>query len=137
MHFSALSRRTTSSSAWYDVPVDDATKDWIPPTERDLPRLARRRQSSPRRSGPDRAAEQLLELQDIVRLMREARICELHLIADMRITQLRQADLNLLVVFTGIAEERSLTGAAGRLFLSQPALSRALQRLRRCFTTIS
>jgi DNA-binding transcriptional LysR family regulator len=51
----------------------------------------------------------------------------------MRITQLRKADLNLLVVFTALAEERSGTRAAARLFLSQPALSRALQRLRHLF----
>jgi DNA-binding transcriptional LysR family regulator len=46
----------------------------------------------------------------------------------MRITQLRQADLNLLVVFTVLAEERNASRAATRLFLSQPAVSRALQR---------
>ena len=51
----------------------------------------------------------------------------------MRITQLRKADLNLLVVFTALAEERSGTRAAARLFLSQPALSRSLQRLRHLF----
>jgi DNA-binding transcriptional LysR family regulator len=51
----------------------------------------------------------------------------------MRITQLRQADLNLLVVFTALAEERSVSRAASRLFLSQPALSRALRRLREMF----
>jgi DNA-binding transcriptional LysR family regulator len=51
----------------------------------------------------------------------------------MRITQLRQADLNLLVVFTVLAEERSVSRAATRLFLSQPAVSRALQRLRDMF----
>jgi DNA-binding transcriptional LysR family regulator len=51
----------------------------------------------------------------------------------MRITQLRQADLNLLVVFTALAEERSVSRAASRLFLSQPALSRALRRLRDMF----
>jgi DNA-binding transcriptional LysR family regulator len=51
----------------------------------------------------------------------------------MRITQLRQADLNLLVVFTALAEERSVTRAAARLLLSQPALSRALGRLRDMF----
>lgn len=51
----------------------------------------------------------------------------------MRVTQLRQADLNLLVLFTVLAEERSVTGAAGRLHLSQPAVSRALQRLRDMF----
>src|SRR3982074_3814514 len=47
----------------------------------------------------------------------------------MRITHLRQADLNLLVVFTALAEERNVTRAASRLLLSQPAVSRALQRL--------
>jgi DNA-binding transcriptional LysR family regulator len=52
---------------------------------------------------------------------------------NMRITQLRQADLNLLVVFTALAEERSVSRAASRLLLSQPALSRALQRLRDMF----
>jgi DNA-binding transcriptional LysR family regulator len=51
----------------------------------------------------------------------------------MRITQLRQADLNLLVVFAALAEERSVSRAAERLFLSQPALSRALKRLRDMF----
>jgi len=51
----------------------------------------------------------------------------------MRLTQLRQADLNLLVVFAALAEERSVTRAAARLALSQPALSRALQRLRDMF----
>ncbi len=51
----------------------------------------------------------------------------------MRRTQLRKADLNLLVVFTALAEERNGTRAAARLFLSQPALSRAMQRLRYLF----
>lgn len=51
----------------------------------------------------------------------------------MRITHLRQADLNLLVVFTALAEERNVTRAASRLLLSQPAVSRALQRLRYTF----
>src|SRR5438477_8398773 len=51
----------------------------------------------------------------------------------MRITQLRQADLNLLIVFTVLAEERNVTRAADRLLLSQPAVSRALQRLRSMF----
>ena len=51
----------------------------------------------------------------------------------MRITQLRQADLNLLVVFTVLAEERHISRAASRLLLSQPAVSRALQRLRDMF----
>ena len=51
----------------------------------------------------------------------------------MRITQLRQADLNLLVVFAVLAEERNVSRAAERLLLSQPAVSRALQRLRDMF----
>lgn len=51
----------------------------------------------------------------------------------MRLTQLRQVDLNLLVVFAALAEERSVTRAAARLALSQPALSRAFQRLRDVF----
>jgi DNA-binding transcriptional LysR family regulator len=51
----------------------------------------------------------------------------------MRITHLRQADLNLLVVFTALADERNVTRAAARLLLSQPAVSRALQRLREMF----
>lgn len=55
------------------------------------------------------------------------------LIFIMRITQLRQADLNLLIVFTVLAEERNVTRAAARLLLSQPAVSRALQRLRDMF----
>ena len=51
----------------------------------------------------------------------------------MRIEHLRQADLNLLVVFTAVAEERNITRAASRLLLSQPAVTRALQRLRDTF----
>src|SRR5215472_17741044 len=54
-------------------------------------------------------------------------------ISIMRIEHLRQADLNLLVAFTAIAEERNVTRAASRLLLSQPAVSRALQRLRDTF----
>src|ERR1700674_2834192 len=51
----------------------------------------------------------------------------------MRLEKLRQADLNLLVTFAAIAEEKSITAAASRLFLSQPAVSRALQRVRAMF----
>jgi DNA-binding transcriptional LysR family regulator len=51
----------------------------------------------------------------------------------MRVTHLRQADLNLFVVFTAVAEERNITRAASRLLLSQPAVSRALHRLREMF----
>lgn len=39
-------------------------------------------------------------------------------------------DLNLLPVFTALMEERSVTRAAGRLGITQPALSNALNRLR-------
>jgi DNA-binding transcriptional LysR family regulator len=48
----------------------------------------------------------------------------------MRLEQLRQVDLNLLIFFAVIAEEKSITRAASRLLLSQPAVSRALQRAR-------
>lgn len=51
----------------------------------------------------------------------------------MLLAQLRQADLNLLIVFTVLAEERNVTRAAGRLFVTQPAVSRALRRLREMF----
>jgi DNA-binding transcriptional LysR family regulator len=51
----------------------------------------------------------------------------------MRVTHLRQSDLNLLVVFAALAEERTITGTASRLLLSQPAVSRSLQRLRWMF----
>ncbi len=51
----------------------------------------------------------------------------------MHTAQLRQADLNLLVVFAVFAEERSVSAAAGRLLLTQPAVSRALDRLRAMF----
>jgi DNA-binding transcriptional LysR family regulator len=51
----------------------------------------------------------------------------------MHTTQLRQADLNLMVIFAVVAEERNLSRAAERLLLSQPAVSRALQRLRVMF----
>ena len=51
----------------------------------------------------------------------------------MRLTQLRQADMNLLVVFTVLAEERNVSRAARRLLLSQPAVTRALGRLRDMF----
>jgi DNA-binding transcriptional LysR family regulator len=52
------------------------------------------------------------------------------LITLMRLEKLRQVDLNLLITFAVIAEERSITRASSRLRLSQPAVSRALQRAR-------
>ena len=51
----------------------------------------------------------------------------------MRKTDLRRVDLNLLVVLQALLEERSVTRAAGRLAMSQPAASRALARLRQLF----
>ncbi|WP_209605852.1 LysR family transcriptional regulator [Sinorhizobium kostiense] len=51
----------------------------------------------------------------------------------MREVNLRQADLNLLVVLEALLEERSVTRAASRLGMSQPAVSRALARLRELF----
>ena len=51
----------------------------------------------------------------------------------MRLEKLRQVDLNLLITFAAIAEEKSVTAAASRLLLSQPAVSRALQRARDLF----
>jgi len=51
----------------------------------------------------------------------------------MRLEKLRQVDLNLLITFAAIAEEKSVTAAASRLLLSQPAVSRALQRARTLF----
>ncbi|MFL6120478.1 LysR family transcriptional regulator [Actinophytocola sp.] len=49
----------------------------------------------------------------------------------MRTTQLRRVDLNLLVALAALLEERHVSRAADRIGLSQPATSRALQRLRR------
>ena len=43
---------------------------------------------------------------------------------------LRSLDLNLLVVFDAVMQERSVTKAAHRLNMAQPALSHALTRLR-------
>jgi DNA-binding transcriptional LysR family regulator len=51
----------------------------------------------------------------------------------MRLEKLRQVDLNLLITFAAVAEEKSVTAAASRLLLSQPAVSRALQRARALF----
>ncbi|HYE36465.1 LysR family transcriptional regulator [Methylocaldum sp.] len=45
----------------------------------------------------------------------------------------RKADLNLLPVFSALLKERSVTRAASRLYLGQPAVSAALVRLREMF----
>ena len=51
----------------------------------------------------------------------------------MRQVNLRAIDLNLLTVLDALLEERSVTRAASRLGMSQPAVSRALARLRSLF----
>src|SRR5437870_13585692 len=51
----------------------------------------------------------------------------------MREVHLRNLDLNLLVPLHALLEERYVTRAAKRSFLSQPAMSRALERLREMF----
>lgn len=46
---------------------------------------------------------------------------------------LRRFDLNLLVAFDALMAERSVTAAAGRMGIGQPAMSNALSRLREMF----
>lgn len=46
---------------------------------------------------------------------------------------LANVDLNLLVSLHAVLEERSVTGAADRVGLSQPAMSHALRRIRKLF----
>ena len=48
----------------------------------------------------------------------------------MHKTNIKRADLNLLIVFDAIARTRSVTRAGAALSLSQPAVSHALRRLR-------
>jgi DNA-binding transcriptional LysR family regulator len=52
----------------------------------------------------------------------------------MQHVNLRSIDLNLLVPLQALLEERSVTRAAIRVHLSQPAMSRALERLRGVFS---
>src|SRR5262249_21322545 len=51
----------------------------------------------------------------------------------MHAAHLRQVDLNLLLALHALLEERHVTRAAKRCFLSQSAMSRALVRLRETF----
>ncbi len=51
----------------------------------------------------------------------------------MNRNDLRRVDLNLLIVFETLMHERSVTRAAEKLFLGQPAISAALSRLRILF----
>jgi len=46
---------------------------------------------------------------------------------------IRAVDLNLLKAFDALMSERAVTRAAGRIGLSQPAMSHALSRLRNLF----
>jgi len=48
-------------------------------------------------------------------------------------TDLRLFDLNLLVAFDALVAERSVTRAARRVGIGQPAMSHALSRLRELF----
>lgn len=48
----------------------------------------------------------------------------------MNLQKLSRLDLNLLVSLQALLEEKSVTRAAHRLFITQPAMSRVLQRLR-------
>src|SRR5579871_2955557 len=54
----------------------------------------------------------------------------MHTITDRN---LRSVDLNLLVIFDALMAERNVTRAAARNGLSQPAVSKALNRLRGLF----
>lgn len=51
----------------------------------------------------------------------------------MNRTDLRRVDFHLLIVFETLMHERSVTRAAEKLFLGQPAISAALSRLRTLF----
>ena len=51
----------------------------------------------------------------------------------MRLEKPRQVDLNLLIVFTVVAEEKSVTRVSPRLLISPPTVCRALQRARSMF----
>ena len=53
------------------------------------------------------------------------------IISLIHIMNLQSFDLNLLLAFESLMIERSVTRAAKRLNLSQPATSNALARLRR------
>lgn len=51
----------------------------------------------------------------------------------MKSIDLAAIDLNLLIAFESLFQERSVTVAAQRLYLGQPAMSAALGRLRTLF----
>lgn len=51
----------------------------------------------------------------------------------MNRNELRKADINLMVVFEALMQERNLTRPAEKLFIAQPTVSAALARLRAMF----
>ena len=51
----------------------------------------------------------------------------------MNRNELRKADINLMVVFEALMLERNVTRVAEKLFLGQPTVSSALNRLRALF----
>lgn len=51
----------------------------------------------------------------------------------MNRNELRRADINLMVIFETLMHERNVTRTAEKLFLGQPAVSAALNRLRKMF----
>ena len=51
----------------------------------------------------------------------------------MSVSSLSRIDLNLLVALDVLLEERNVTRASERLFITQPAMSKTLQRLRNLF----
>jgi hypothetical protein len=51
-------------------------------------------------------------------------------ITEIAMADLRTFDLNLLVAFNLLMQERSVSRAAEKMFISQPAMSHVLQRLR-------
>src|SRR4051812_21895445 len=53
--------------------------------------------------------------------------------ADMKPRDIRSLDVGMLRTFEALLRERSVSRAAERLFLSQPAVSASLQRLRDAF----
>ncbi|MCQ9860515.1 LysR family transcriptional regulator [Pseudomonas aeruginosa] len=53
----------------------------------------------------------------------------------MNRNDLRRVDLNLLIVFETLMHERSVTRAAEKLFLGQPAISPRCRACARCSTT--
>jgi len=86
---------------------------------------------SPLASNPDLdSARSLRPLRILSRRSFEPCIVRMYV---MREVHLRHVDLNLLHALRALLEERHVTRAAQRCFLSQPAMSRSLERLREMF----